>query len=129
MLWVVFHHLVQEHGYSPTLFPPQPFPNGTTPIGNFYRPDEGKSLIPKHGNTLMIQLVISAMKLQPCRPTFLNARDAILEADYHLTGGENNCTIWAGFSSRGLGLDASESHIPDWGTIHTDGFKVPDECR
>jgi extracellular elastinolytic metalloproteinase len=42
------------------------------------------------------------MKLQPCRPSFFDARDAIIEADELLTGGENFCDLWAGFSSRGL---------------------------
>lgn len=33
---------------------------------------------------------------------FAAARDAILQADEILTGGENKCTIWHAFSSRGL---------------------------
>jgi hypothetical protein len=33
---------------------------------------------------------------------FFNARDAILEADKILTGGENKCELWSGFSERGL---------------------------
>ena len=34
--------------------------------------------------------------------SFAAARDAILQADEILTGGENKCTIWHAFSSRGL---------------------------
>ena len=33
---------------------------------------------------------------------FFNARDAILQADMNLTGGENKCEIWSGFAERGL---------------------------
>ncbi|KAG9075375.1 Fungalysin/Thermolysin Extracellular metalloproteinase 5, partial [Ceratobasidium sp. UAMH 11750] len=108
ILWVVSQKMIEKHGYSTTLFPPQPLEDGTIPTGDFYRPQTmGEPLVPKHGNTLMVQLVISAMKLQPCRPSFFDARDAIIEADKHLTGGENFCTLWAAFGSRGLGKDAS----------------------
>lgn len=33
---------------------------------------------------------------------FFNARDAILQADMDLTGGENKCEIRSGFAERGL---------------------------
>lgn len=94
MLWITSQRLITKHGYSDTLFPPQPLTNGTVPEGDFYRPaqynakGERKPLVPKHGNSLMVQyvffpvvnlfklgadvvmkrLVIDAMKLQPCRP-------------------------------------------------------------
>ena len=40
---------------------------------------------------------------QPCNPTFIQARDAILDADTALTNGANYCEIWKGFAKRGLG--------------------------
>jgi extracellular elastinolytic metalloproteinase len=56
ILWVVSHVLIEKHGYSPTLFPPQPLEDGTIPVGDFYRPRVmGQPLVPKHGNTLMVQ--------------------------------------------------------------------------
>ena len=33
---------------------------------------------------------------------FFEARDGIIQADEILTGGENLCEIWEGFSERGL---------------------------
>ncbi|KAB5588687.1 Extracellular elastinolytic metalloproteinase [Ceratobasidium theobromae] len=131
ILWVVSQRMIEKHGYSTTLFPPQPLEDGTIPTGDFYREREpGKPLVPKHGNTLMVQLVISAMKLQPCRPSFFDARDAIIEADEVLTGGENFCELWAGFSSRGLGTDAHLRGGTPWGGgVHTDGFKMPAKCK
>ncbi|KAG9122617.1 Fungalysin/Thermolysin Extracellular metalloproteinase 5 [Ceratobasidium sp. 392] len=131
ILWVVSDRLVKKHGYSPTLFPPQPLENGTVPVGDFYLPRDGdKPLVPKHGNTLMVQLVIGGMKNQPCRPSFFQARDAMIEADRILTGGNNLCDLWAGFSSRGLGVDASIRHADRWGGGHRkNGYKVPAECR
>ncbi|KAI9597673.1 Fungalysin metallopeptidase-domain-containing protein [Syncephalis fuscata] len=58
------------------------------------------------GNTLALQLVIDGLKLQPCRPTFLSARDAILLAEQLLTHGLHRCAIWRAFSKRGLGVNA-----------------------
>lgn len=51
------------------------------------------------------------MKLQPCRPSFQDARDAIIAADKVLTGGDNECTLWKGFSTRGLGPDSQVSSL------------------
>ena len=55
------------------------------------------------------------MKLQPCRPGFLDARDAIIQADQILTDGENFCDIWIGFAERGLGVDAKVIGKTPWG--------------
>ncbi|CAE6339977.1 unnamed protein product [Rhizoctonia solani] len=131
ILWVVSVRLVEKHGFSTTLFPPEPLEDGIVPIGDFYLPRlQGEPYVPKHGNTLMIQLVILGMKLQPCDPLFFNARDAIIEADKHLTGGENFCDLWAAFSSRGLGIDATVRFDDPWGDgIRTNGFSIPAECQ
>jgi hypothetical protein len=55
------------------------------------------------------------MKLQICRPSFFDARDAIIQADQVLTGGENFCLLWEGFASRGLGQDATVRDQTPWG--------------
>ena len=55
------------------------------------------------------------MKLQTCRPSFFDARDAIIQADQVLTGGENFCTLWEGFGLRGLGQDARVRDRTPWG--------------
>lgn len=55
------------------------------------------------------------MKLQQCRPSFFDARDAIIQADQILTGGENFCDLWKGFASRGLGPDARVEGKTPWG--------------
>jgi len=136
ILFVVSNKLILKHGYSKTLFPPQPAEDGSIPIGDFYRPREytaagvPKPLVPKHGNTLMTQLVISGMKLQPCRPGFFEARDAIIQADKILTGGENECLLWEGFSERGLGPHAIvEGRTPWGGGIRKDDFKTLKVCE
>ncbi|KAG5643840.1 hypothetical protein DXG03_009571 [Asterophora parasitica] len=131
ILWVVSQRLIEKHGYSDVLFPPKPDADGTIPAGDFYRPSSGKKpLVPKHGNSLSVQLVLNGMKLQSCRPSFFDARDAIIQADQVLTGGENFCTLWEGFAARGLGPDAKvEGRTPWGGGIRTNGYNLPLACR
>ncbi|KAG2066590.1 hypothetical protein BDR04DRAFT_1136631 [Suillus decipiens] len=98
MLWVVEQKLIAKHGFSKDLFPP-PQDADFADYAAFYRTD--KPFVPKHGNSLLVQLVLNGMKLQPCSPSFFDARDAIVQADQVLTGGENFCDIWVGFAARG----------------------------
>jgi extracellular elastinolytic metalloproteinase len=62
----------------------------------------------KSGNGRAVQLVIDGMKLQPCTPGFLDARDAILAADRANNGGQNQKLIWDAFAGRGMGFNASQ---------------------
>jgi len=59
------------------------------------------------GNNKVMQLVIDAMKIQPCNPSFIQARDAVIAADQATTGGQDYCMIWKVFARRGLGTNAS----------------------
>ncbi|KAG8830292.1 Fungalysin/Thermolysin Extracellular metalloproteinase 5 [Serendipita sp. 399] len=139
ILWIVYNRLVTKHGFSKTLFPPVPDKYGKYPADNeFFRPitydvetgNPHTRPIPKHGNTLMMQLVLDGMKLQPCRPGFMEARDAIVQADEILTGGENYCLIWEAFANRGLGTDATVTGRTPWGGgVRHDGHAVPKACR
>lgn len=58
------------------------------------------------GNNMALQLVMDALKLQPCSPTFVEMRDAILAADQLTYGGAHQCLIWNAFAKRGLGFSA-----------------------
>ncbi|KAF8966096.1 Fungalysin metallopeptidase-domain-containing protein [Flammula alnicola] len=130
ILWVVSQKLIEKHGYSEELFPPAPLEDGTVPAGEFYRQDKKGPLVPKHGNSLIVQLVLNGMKLQTCRPSFFDARDAIIQADQVLTGGENFCTLWEGFAARGLGVDATVVNRTPWGGgVRTNGYTVPLACQ
>jgi extracellular elastinolytic metalloproteinase len=105
MLWEVYWNLVDAHGYNANIYD-----DWTT-----------------GGNNLAFQLVIDGMKFQPCRPGFVDGRDAILQADVALTGGANQCRIWRGFSKRGLGFSASQGSS----SSRTDGveaFDLPASC-
>ncbi|KAF5319698.1 hypothetical protein D9619_008666 [Psilocybe cf. subviscida] len=130
ILWVVSQKLIEKHGYSDNLFPPAPDAEGHVHAGDFYRTDKKDALVPKHGNTLITQLVLNGMKLQTCRPSFFDARDAIIQADQVLTGGENFCLLWEGFAARGLGPDAKVINRTPWGGgIRTNGYGVPPACE
>ncbi|KDN38716.1 hypothetical protein RSAG8_09266, partial [Rhizoctonia solani AG-8 WAC10335] len=72
------------------------------------------------GNIVALRLFIDGLKLQPCNPTFISARDAILQADTNRYSGANKCTLWAAFAKRGLGTDAT--------TAKKDSTTVPSEC-
>ncbi|KAJ1963253.1 hypothetical protein GGI12_002159 [Dipsacomyces acuminosporus] len=75
------------------------------------------------GNTLALQLILDGMKLQPCNPDFIAARDAIIQADVNLTGGQNKCAIWKGFAKRGLGVNANYD-----GWYHNEDYTAPSGC-
>ncbi|HEU0137445.1 MAG TPA: T9SS-dependent M36 family metallopeptidase [Flavobacterium sp.] len=59
------------------------------------------------GNNKAMQIVLDGLKLQPCSPTFVEYRDAVIAADQATTGGADYCMIWDVFARRGLGLGAS----------------------
>jgi len=60
----------------------------------------------EEGNLILISVVTQGMKLQPCIPNFLSARDAILLADEQLYASAHRCAIWRGFAARGVGVNA-----------------------
>ena len=66
-------------------------------------PEFDNSGVPTDGKYLSMKIVIDAMALQPCNPTFVQARDAIMDADKALTNGANACELWTAFAKRGLG--------------------------
>ncbi|KAI0160755.1 extracellular elastinolytic metallo proteinase [Xylariaceae sp. FL1272] len=85
MLYEVMWNLIDKHGLSTAQKP------------------EFRDGVPTDGKFLTMKLVMDGMALQPCNPNFVQARDAILDADVALTGGENQCEIWTAFAKRGLG--------------------------
>jgi hypothetical protein len=79
------------------------------------------------GAAVTEQLVISGMKLTPCNPSMLNARDAILQADVNINGGANRCAIFAAFANRLMGTGASSPSDSSTTQIVTSSA-VPPEC-
>lgn len=92
MLWDLYWNLRDEYGFDEDIYA------GTG------------------GNNIAIQLVTDGMKLQPCEPTFIEARNAILAADLANYGGANQCLIWRTFARRGLGKNAQAGGTEDFFT-------------
>jgi extracellular elastinolytic metalloproteinase len=99
ILYEVYWNLVDRYGFSP----------------NWLDNTQEK------GNIIAMQIVIGGLKLQPCNPTFLTARDAILAADKSFYNGANQCLIWKGFAKRGMGTNAVQRG-------YINGFDLPTEC-
>ena len=100
MLWDLYWALVEEYGFDEDIF-------------------TGKG-----GNNIAMQLVLDGMKYQPCRPGFIDGRDAILLADEIHNNGKNQELIWRVFARRGLGFDAKQGS-PDSRLDNEQGFEMP----
>ncbi|KAJ3346890.1 Fungalysin/Thermolysin Extracellular metalloproteinase 5 [Entophlyctis luteolus] len=140
ILYDVFWNIVDAHGFNVDWFD-TPMTHQDAHMSGEYREfssgrvraRKGTSVIVNHetalpesdryplgGNVLMLQLVVDGLKNQPCMPSFVDARDAILLAEKYRTGSKNKCLLWKGFAKRGLGFSAADGG--------TDGFDLPDEC-
>ncbi len=76
------------------------------------------------GASITDRIVLNGMKFTPSRPSFLNARDGILQADQNLNGGANRCAIWTVFARHGMGVSA----VGNDGTTHTAASDLPTDC-
>ena len=54
-----------------------------------------------------LKIVTQAMRLSPPEPSFLDMRNAILQADTAEFDSAHHATIWSVFAGRGMGWDAS----------------------
>jgi len=72
---------------------------------NMFTPGPTASMV---GNAAAMKLVVEGMRLQPCNPGFVDARNAILKADTLLFNAKYSCVIWQAFAKRGLGRNASQ---------------------
>jgi extracellular elastinolytic metalloproteinase len=102
-LWEMYWNLVADYGFDPNLY-----------TGG-------------DGNNLALQLVMDGLKLQPCSPTFLEARDAILLADLVNNDGANQCRIWEAFAKRGMGVNADDGGNHNVLAV-TENFEIPLRC-
>jgi hypothetical protein len=74
-------------------------------VSNIY--DTPASTSAMRGNVAALKLVNEGLKLQPCSPSFVQARNAILQADQTYFNGRYRCAITRAFARRGLGRNAS----------------------
>jgi extracellular elastinolytic metalloproteinase len=101
-LWDFYWNLDERYGFDP-----DPIPGSA-------------------GNHLAMQLVTEALSLQPCNPSFIEGRDALLLAD-EVRGGHNQCEIWQAFTRRGMGPAATSPGGSDSQSVVTD-FSLPATC-
>ena len=80
------------------------------------------------GNIIAMNLVMTGLKLQPCEPGFLDARNAILAADSILYNYAHKCAIWNAFARRGMGYSANEG-LPTSATDQTAATDLPAGIR
>ncbi|CAE6434636.1 unnamed protein product [Rhizoctonia solani] len=73
------------------------------------------------GNSVLLHLMMDGLATQPCNPTFISARDAIIQADANRYKGKYKCTIWKAFAKRGLGKNAKAG-------VYQDDNNVPYDC-
>jgi Zn-dependent metalloprotease len=76
------------------------------------------------GATITDRIVLNGMKFTPSSPSFLNARDGILQADQNLNAGANRCAIWTVFARHGMGFSATGND----GTQHNAATNLPSDC-
>ena len=103
ILWDMYWNLIDKHGYDPDIY------NGSG------------------GNNIAIQAVIDGLKQQPCGPTFVTSRNAILTADQINNNSANECEIWDAFARRGVGFSASDGGGPTTLAV-TEAFDLPPQC-
>jgi extracellular elastinolytic metalloproteinase len=93
---------------------------------------------PDSGSARVLQLVMDALKLQACNPSFIQGRNAILAAEMAKTDGVDKCMIWKVFAKRGLGVNAvpgglgglvfgANQPMPDLND-QVEDFTIPAEC-
>ncbi|KAI9338247.1 Fungalysin metallopeptidase-domain-containing protein [Obelidium mucronatum] len=79
------------------------------------------------GNTDLMLLLIAGMKMQPCNPTFIQAKNAIIAAEAAMFKGKYACAIANGMAKRGLGVNAVSAGDPGSGQF-TANQDLPAGC-
>jgi hypothetical protein len=75
------------------------------------------------GSVPTSRLVTEAMRLSPADPSMLDMRNALLQADRVINGGDNLRRLWRIFASRGMGWFAGAIDAGD--AFPTESFRVP----
>ena len=78
------------------------------------------------GRNATEELVTRGMELSPPSPSFLDMRNAILQADVVANGGANEAAIWNVFANRGMGYFASSLGGGD--VYPVEDFGLPPDC-
>ena len=104
-LWEVYWALVGVHGFD----------------ANLYNANGGA------GNQRAMLYVNEGLKNTACSPTFVAARDGVIQAANDVFGGEDVCLLWETFAAFGLGVNAISGGSNS--TNPTNGFDIPQACQ
>ena len=104
VLWEVNWALVDVHGFDPNLY----------------------DVFAGAGNHRALLYVNEGLKNTACSPTFVDARDGIIQAAVDNFGGADVCLLWDTFANFGLGTDAVSGGSNS--TNPTNGFQLPPQC-
>jgi hypothetical protein len=78
------------------------------------------------GSAVMGSIVTRGMELSPPAPSFLDMRNAILQADQVVFGGAHQAALWSVFADRGMGYFAASASGDD---VHpVEDFSTPVDC-
>ncbi len=97
--------------------------DGLIGSNNIY--DVPASIANYRGNVAAMKLVNEGLRLQPCSPSFVQARDAIFQADQLLFNGRYRCAIGKAFARRGLGYLASSGATTNDRAVKEDFTEFP----
>jgi Fungalysin metallopeptidase (M36)/Fungalysin/Thermolysin Propeptide Motif len=97
--------------------------DGVIGSGNIY--DVPANIADYRGNIAALKLVNEGLRLQPCSPSFVQARDAIFQADQLLFNGRYRCAIGKAFARRGLGYLASSGATTNDRAVKEDFTEFP----
>ncbi|HEX5901736.1 MAG TPA: M36 family metallopeptidase [Actinomycetota bacterium] len=78
------------------------------------------------GSTVMEGLATRGQELAPNDPSFLDTRNAMIQADLVNNGGANVDALWTVFAQRGMGFFASSPDGSDTSPI--EDFSLPPDC-
>ena len=78
------------------------------------------------GVNITEKLVTEGMELSPVGPTFLDMRNAILQADQAAFGGSHLSALWTAFVNRGMGFFATTTGGSD--STPVEDFSTPPTC-
>ncbi len=105
VLWEVYWALVDKYGFDADLY----------------------NALGGSGNQRAMLYVNEGFKNTACSPTFLDARDGVIQAAGSFFGGDDVCLLWETFAAFGLGTDAVSGGSNS--TRPTNGFALPAACQ
>ncbi len=82
------------------------------------------------GQSLTDKLVFQGFRFTPCRPSMVDARDAILTADQSVNNSAARTTLWTIFARHGLGYSAAGTDgSAALGTVYTSATDLPPDLQ